>query len=435
MRIIHRRNQFCLMKVTKVFILLSAILLFINICILVNRDNFLYEKQSSYYELYPDYNTLSIKSFKIVNDAALLIKLNNDCTKPRNWSIKKNGVIKEINDFEPILLLNVGVSDYKIVSADFNDSLKLKIEYYPDSFFKKIGSNEGPRITIFRSKIPEKKIPQLEKWKNNHVDLSTEELISLKQVLANDVGIKSYDNTYTKAHKIAQYLCFKISNSKGTPNIHTKNLSVYKQYLAALRNEKIDCGIYAGIFSLFATQSNVINRIIELKHNYGTFNGNIHVFNEYYIDEKKKWAATDIMLNNIAYIDNTGDLMNAVQVKNHALTNRADFVFKSNIFSQSKDSITKVPFSDLGEGFFNYYYYDKDLCYYYDVNLNRVYSLKEKIKRYIKTNVWMETYSDIKIINNKLFYLKQFFLLALLLLFLSTLISYLIERKLLLNKK
>jgi hypothetical protein len=135
------------------------------------------------------------------------------------------------------------------------------------------------------------------------------------------------------------------------------------------------------------------------------------------------------MLNNIAYVDFKGELMNAVQVKNQAITNNAAYVLKSNIFANSKDSIIKMPFSDLGEDFNNYYYFDKDLSYYYDTNLNNVYSLSEKTKRYFKKNVWSETYSDVKIINNKLFYLKQFFILTLLSFFLVTLISYAVEKK------
>ncbi len=417
------------MKVTKIFLLLSTILLCINIYIFINRDDFAYEQQSAYYELYPDYKTLSIKSFNVINDSTLRIKLNNEFTNPSEWSIKKNNVINKIKSIEPIITLDQGISDYNIMSSNVQDSLLLKIEYYPDSFFKKINSNERNRVTIFRSKIPENSSPKLEKWKNNHIDINTDDLKSLNKVLIADVGIKTHDDSYVKAIEIAQYLCFSISNSKGTPSVTTKNLSTYKQYLAALRNEKIDCGIYAKIFSLFASQSNITNRIIELKHNYGTFGENIHVFNEFYIDETKKWATTDIMLNNIAYVDFKGELMNAVQVKNQAITNNAAYVLKSNIFANSEDSIIKMPFSDLGEDFNNYYYFDKDLSYYYDTNLNNVYSLSEKTKRYFKKNVWSETYSDVKIINNKLFYLKQFFILTLLSFFLVTLISYAVEKK------
>lgn len=423
------------MKVTKIFLLFSIVVFLVNIGIFIKRDDFSFEKQSSYYELYPDYKTLSINSFKVLNDSTLQIELNNICTKPVNWSIKVDSVTKNIKSLEPILTLHQGVFDYNIVSSNFNDSLQLKIEYFPDSFFKKINSDERNRITIFRSKIPENSISQFEKWKKNKISISSDELKSLNQVLVNDVGIKPGDDTYIKSQKISKYLCYNISNSKGTPNIQTKNLSVYKQYIAALNHIKIDCGIFAKIFSLFATQANIINRIIELKHNYGTFDSDIHVFNEYYINETQTWAATDIMLNNISYFNTEGDLMNAVQVKNQAKINNANYVLKSNLFANSKDSIIRVTFSDLGYEFFNYYYYDRDLCYYYETNLNTVYTVLGKFKRYAKRNVWKETYSDLKVISNELFFLKQFFIFSLLALMLITLISFVIEKNFFLSKK
>jgi hypothetical protein len=418
------------MKVTKIFLLLSSILLIINVYIFINRDSFMDLKQSSYNELYPNYNALSIKSFDVVNDSTLSVKLNNEITKPITWIIKKNGIVNKILSKNPTLTLDEGISNYNVISSNFKDSLQFKIEYYTDSFFKKLNSNERNRITIFRSKLPSKEIlPDVEKWRKNKIAISTEELKSLKLVLENEVEVKNEDSSFTKAQKIIQYLCYNISKAKGTPNATTKNLSVYKQYLAALKNEKIDCGIYANIFSLFATHANITNRIIELKHNYGTFDDNIHVFNEYYMYERKKWAATDIMLNKIAYVGSNGELMNAVQVKNQSINNNGVTVIQSNINAVTKDSINKIPFSNLGEEFFNYYCYDRDLCYYYDTNLNNVYSLSERTKRYFIRNDWMEIYSDVKIVDNKLFYVKQFLIITLFVFIILIAIFYFVEKR------
>ena len=186
--------------------------------------------------------------------------------------------------------------------------------------------------------------------------------------------------------------------------------------------------MYANIFCLFASKSKIINRIVELKHNYGTFNENIHAFNEYFIDETKQWATLDIMLNNIAYVDNDGQFMNAVQVKNQQIRNNGNYVLKSNILSNSKDSVLKISFSKLSDDFNNLYYYDRDLEYYYTTDLKQVYSLFEKTKRYYSQNIWVEKYSDIIIVSNQKFYLKQFFIATLMLFFLGTLNFYFIEK-------
>jgi hypothetical protein len=390
----------------------------------------MYVKQSSYNELYPNNSNVSINAFETINDSTIAITLNNESNSQTNWIIKKNGIEKKITGISPMLTLDEGVHDYSVLSSSFKDSLQFKIEYYPASFFKTQGSNEGNRITIFRSKIPEKKIvDDLKKWKKNKIEISSEELKDLKLVLANEIDIKNEDSSFVKAQKIAKFLCYKISDVRGTPNTITRNLSVYKQYLAAIKNEKIDCGIYANIFSLFASEVNITNRIVELKHNYGTFNDNIHVVNEYYIDEKNKWAATDIMLNNIAYIDMQGELMNTVQVKNQSISNNVVHVIQSNTKATLKDSVSVIPFSKLSGEFFNYYYYDRDLCYYYDTNLKNVYSLSQKAKRYFNKEDWKESYSDVKIIDNKLFYLKQFFIITLLILILLTVISFFVEKR------
>lgn len=417
------------MRITKIFFTMLIFLIVVNGYIFLNRNDFQFIKQSSYYDLYPNLNQISIKAFKIKNDSILQIQLNNNFREPVNWKIKKNANETVNRSFVPEFTLNMGVCDYTIKSPVFADSLKLKIEYYPDSFFKKINSDEQNRITIFRGNIPKNGLKtDLNKWKNNNIEISDTELIDLIKVLKYQISIKKHDGTYARVQKIAKYLCFYISNSKGTPTIKTKNLSVYQQYLAAFKGEKIDCGIYANIFCLFASRSKIINRIVELKHNYGTFNENIHVFNEYFMDETKQWATLDIMLNNIAYIDNNGQFMNAVQVKNQQIRNNGNYVLKSNILSNSKDSVLEIPFSKLSDDFNNLYYYDRDLDYYYTTDMKQVYSLFEKTKRYYSQNIWVEKYSDIKILNNQKFYLKQFFIATLLLFSLGTLNFYFIEK-------
>lgn len=417
------------MKFTKILMVFLTIASILNIYVFFKRDSFSYVKQSSYYELYQNSKNLSINSFNLVNDSTLFIKLNNKTLAPFNWLISNNKSYIHLKSSEPTITLNEGVWDYTLKSLKIKDSLVLKIEYYPDSFFLNQNSDERNRITIFRSLLPEKEIQnKLERWKHNKIQINDNELIGLKHVLLNQIKIKPLDNNFTKAQKIAQYLCFYISNSKGSPSIKTKHLSVYEQYLSALDHNKIDCGIYANIFSLFASQAGITNRIVEMKHNYGTFNDNIHVFNEYYIDEQQKWATTDIMLNNIAYINSEGELLNAVQLNNTSIANNSVSVLKSRTNLASPDSLIKIPFSNLSQDFFYYYYYDRDLHFYYNTNLKEVYSNVEKAKRYFGKNVWEEFYSDVKIVDNKMFYIKQLFFYFFLFFLFITIVTYFIEK-------
>lgn len=417
------------MKVIKILSPIFLLLITVHVYIYLNRNDYEFVKQSSYYDLYPNLNRISIKVFEIKNDSILKIRLNNIFPTPVDWYLKKKGTEKIIKNYEPEFALNFGTSDYIIKSKVLADSIKLKIEYYPDSFFKKINSDERNRITVFISNIPEKSLRNdLHKWEENNFKISDAETNDLTKVLKDQIEIEINDDSYAKVQKIAKYLCFHISNSKGTPNIKTKNLSIFQQYLAALNGEKIDCGIYANIFCLFANKAKIINRIVELKHNYGTFNDNIHVFNEYFINETKRWATLDIMLNNIAYVSYDGQLMNAVQVKNQHILNNCNYVLKSNTLSNSKDSVFKLPFSKLDDDFNNLYNYDRDLNFYYTTDLTQVYSVLEKTKRYYSKNVWFEKYSDVKIITNQKFYIKQVFIITFILFFLGILTFYFIEK-------
>ncbi len=409
----------------KIISVLLSIITLINVYIFINRDRFNFQKQLAYYELYPSTNKLSINSFSNISENQLAINLNNPLDKLTSWEIRNDSSNFTLHTGPyPIINLSEGVINYTIKPNILSDSLNLLIEYRSNKYYAQNGNTHGNSITILQANLPNTtKADDLTKWQKYHIPITKEEKKELKTILFDSIQIKLTDSSFTKANKIAKYLCKKISSSKGVPDDKMRKLSVFQQYKQALKGRKIWCGIFANIFSLFASEADIINRVVELRHRYGTFNGNIHIFNEYFIKEENRWAALDIMLNNIYYKNANNQLLNAVEVKNCNRWDNSISVLKSNF----SDSFLLSPFSQLDAEFFGYYSHDKDLYYYYNINAETIYSIKEKVKRYFFKNPICEIYSDVSIVDNTPFYCKQMFALLEILLLIAFIIIIIIN--------
>ena len=417
----------------KLITFLLVALTVVNIFIYLKRDSYTYTKQSSYYELYPVYKDLNIRSFDLVSDSLVRVNTKERTGKASKWVItnRNTGSSTTYTGTDPLFAPRPGIATYNIHSGDYKDSLEFEIEYIPPATLKGGGVSAANRITLFHSDLPVRIKPSLEKWQQNKLPATARELAAISSVIKDSIKLTASDNSLSKAQKISRYLCSRISAARGIMSDSVLHLSVCEQYYAALASHKIDCGAYSNIFSLFATQAGITNRVIEIQHRYGTFNTNIHLFNEYYIEETGQWAATDIMLNNINYFDAAGKFLNGVEIKNWSRTDSTAYVTQVQAGS---DSVSVSRFSNLTPEFFHYYSRDKDLYYYYSNNPGQVYSTSDKLKRYFLKDAWYEVYSDVSIADNKLFYLKQLLLLTWAIIF-AVFIAGLFSKKLSNTKK
>jgi hypothetical protein len=211
--------------------------------------------------------------------------------------------------------------------------------------------------------------------------LTAEEEKAVAIILKDSMLINEAESSFQKIKKISDFLYGKIFKSRGLPTDSMMALGVFQQYRAASAGQAIWCGNYAQIFNLFAGAAHIKNRYIESRQTFGNIAGGVHVFNEYWLAEKNKWAAIDIMFNNVAYVDASGNFLNAVEVKNTQPANGAISVLQSS----SGDSLVSRPFAHLETDFFDVYGPAKKLYYYYNINFNQVYSFSEKIRRYVSS--------------------------------------------------
>jgi hypothetical protein len=377
----------------RVFLFLFLLITISNIYIFLNRDDYRFVKQSSYAELYPNYLT-SIKSYKKINDSTLEVVINKTNFK--------------LSDKVVQVKLKKGIHDYDVFEKTSADSLKITVEYLATEDYAKYGNSLQGGITIYNSPLlHDLKNTELSKWKANEEISSTPlERNLVNTILEDSIKVISTEPTIEKIKKISTFLAYKLRNAVGLPTDSLLSLSPYNQYFCGSKGQKIWCGNYAQIFMLFCKQANIKTRYVEINKLYNNLPGNLHIFNEYYITEQGKWAAIDLLNNNLFYKNNFGEFLNAVQIKNANAGDTSIKVFKAN----SDTSLVQISFSYLPKAFFDTYNSTKDLKYYLSLDYNEGNSLFKKFKRYFTNKYYYEFYSDNEIVNNKKFYTKSLFL-------------------------
>ncbi len=392
----------------KLLLILLAIISCCNAYIFFNRDDFAFIKQSSYAGLYPVTGNPSVINFVAENDSTLRIVLNNIKAKSLKWKIcTDEGLPVLLSAAEPVFQLREGVHSYRIFTNELPDTIRIKAQYISKKQLNEKYSVLISGITIYKADLPvESEELYNSRWLNNEIPVTAVEAGAIQIILKDSMGINNNENTFEKIKKIGQYLGYSLSGTCGFPSDSVNGLPVFQQYKAAVKGSKIWCGNYAGIFNLFARSANIRTRSIQIGRTYGTMTSNGHIFNEYYIPEQKKWAAADITFNNVSYIDASGRLLNAVEVKNLDPADSSVKVFRSDL----KGSLFLKPFSTLEEDFYGIFGVDKNLWFYKTVYTNKVYSFTQKLKRYVTKDSWYEIYSDSMIVDNFNFYIKLLFL-------------------------
>ncbi len=392
----------------KLFFFLFVCVTAANIYIYLNRNDFTFVKQSTCNEIYPDYSTLTANKFIIINDSTLDVVTNNATDKPINWIIKKDGsAYATYTGIHPRLVLEKGSRKYTIFN-NAGDSFYLQAEYLANEDYRKYHLTKQGGISIFNSNLLQaKELNNLDKWRDDEVAVTAEEGQEVLQILKDSIKILSTDLTVDKVKKIGCYLSYNLYKSNGIPADSLLNLSVFNQYKSACKGAPIWCGNYAMIFNLFAFKAGIKTRHVDINKIRSGVEGNLHLFNEYYIPEQKKWAAIDLTFNNIFYINKEGNLLNAVEVKN---ANPADTSIKV-LKAQTATELHSIAFSELENSFKDIYNSHSDLKFYLSLNYNESNSFIKKLKRYFVKKYYYELYSDNTIIDNRNFYIKQFLLM------------------------
>jgi len=405
-----------LLKLLKLLLKKHPLVLFIlllitcaNVYVFLNRDGFTYVKQSTYTELYPLTGDPEVCELKTVNDSSIRIITANPSDKMTNWKIITDSLAPITqNASSPEFILQKGIHEYAIFTKEFPDTIRIKAEYVVKDSNTENDKARKPGITIYKADMPViGQAANTDRWNDNEIPVSATEKDSIKKILEDSIGIRETETTVEKIKKIGAFLGYRLLNGGGLPPKGVRALSIFGQYRAVCSGQKIWCGNYALVFNLFARAANIRSRDISISRFYGGVEGNLHVFNEYYIPEQRSWAAIDLMFNNIGYVNAAGKLLNAVEVKN---ADPADSSIKV-LQAIAKDSLVTKPFSSLGSDLFEFFGRDKNLTFYNSVYKGNSNSFKEKMSRYFTQCSSTEMYSDSIANDNLKFHIKQLLLL------------------------
>ncbi len=390
------------------FFFLFVCICAVNIYVYLNRNDFTFIKQSSFNEIYPSYSTLTANKFIVKNDSTLEVVVNDATDTPSTWVVQKNGrPYVTYTGINPKFTLEKGTGRYTLFNNK-GDSFYLQAEYLSDEDYKKHNLSKQGGVSIFNADLlQENGLNNLDKWRDDELAVTAQEEQELLQILKDSIKVLPTDLTIDKVKKIGCYLAYRLYKSNGIPADTLLNLSTFNQYKLALKGAPIWCGNFAMIFNLFAFNAGIKTRHVEINKIRSGVEGNLHLFNEYYIPEQKKWAAIDLTFNNIFYIGKDGKLLNAVEVKN---ANPADTNIKV-LKAQTVTDLHSIPFCKLENSFKDIYNSHSDLKFYLSLNYNESNSFIKKFNRYFIKKYYYEMYSDNNITDNKNFYFKQLLLI------------------------
>lgn len=392
----------------KIFLLLFIAISAVNIYVYRNRDEYTYKKQSSYNELYPSYSGFTANKFNILNNSIIEIVVNHPTAQSISWQIKIDGQPYAVyNGIHPRITVPEGEHHFTVFNP-VNDSFSLQIENMSTADYKKFNHTQGGGLLVFNSDLLQaKEVASLDKWKDDEVKTTAAEDAAIAVLLKDSMKVSANETTIEKVKKIGCYLGFKLFPSRGMPSDSLLSLSVFNQYKCGAKGSPIWCGNYSLIFNLFALKAGIKTRNIEISKKWGTVPGNLHVFNEYYIPEQRKWAAIDLTFNTIFYTDKDGNLLNAVQVKNANIKDSTIKVLRPH----SATELVAERFDESEALFFENYDPHNDLKYYLSLNYNESNIFYKKFFRYFQKKYYYETYSDNSLVENGNFCKKQLFLL------------------------
>ncbi len=252
-------------------------------------------------------------------------------------------------------------------------------------------------------------------WKHFIQDYSPEELDKAKMIM--DTVIKHKDAvTYSTIEETGKFLYNKFHKQDGTPYGNILKATPLEQFsiLSSDNSAKLWCGNYAEMFAFFCWSQNIVCRVIEI------FNeGDHHVLNECYIPEDDQWVMVDVTFNQLLTKNKTNRFISLVDFRNLLIKGEPLFELKA-----SEDTVIIKKIDTTDQYIKNYYKKEKPICYYHEVNLKKVYNSFSRIKRYFLPVSWYDVYDRNKG-SNLPFYIKQFFLLIWLFVFVLLVFSIL----------
>ena len=251
----------------------------------------------------------------------------------------------------------------------------------------------------------------IRKWVKPNSNFAETDLNEAHLLLQQNINIDSIASDENKLIAIGAWLNNELSRKTGTKNDSVNTLPALQQYYCFKKNSNFsfDCGNFQAMFSLFCTSIKLPCRNlqnIELPGNNPPRGS--HVANEIYLKAYNKWVLTDPYQNHLL-IKKKNLPLSASEYLDYNIAAVADTL---SIIKQSGgkvliDIIEPTRFSPD-------FYFNKNfiLHIYKETDLQQVYSIPKKIKRYLFPVSWYEVYAPQEKNSNLLFRIKQLFFLV-----------------------
>jgi hypothetical protein len=387
------------------YYILFLLLTVANIYIFLNRRDYEYVQQAGYKQLYP---TIS-KGIR-----HLTVEQNNQCTLDLNgyapsvkWAIYCNDSVLKTAQTAPLhFTLLTHVNRYTLYSdAPTMDSIIIDLDYSPAYLYQSNSSSFDTNYEIRYSSVPfiNTDSTAILKWKDPFSYIDKTELETVQQIIRDTLKLNDADSTVTKIKKISEYIRLAIKNNMGVPADSLQRYSIYRQFCLARDNKaRLWCGNITDIFHLFATNAGIICRNIGIAGNYNRFYLGNHSLNECYLPETGEWALVDLTQNIILPHNTLGNYLNTVDMYQLKRLQQTETI---RSYAIEEKGVTETSFIHPDK---SYIWRENSLLFPYPYNPATLYSLSNKIKRYLLPRAWLEVYNENEQTDNRLFYLKIF---------------------------
>lgn len=246
-----------------------------------------------------------------------------------------------------------------------------------------------------------------DKWSRVNQNFSRKELKEGLYLLHQFTGIDTMNADENKAVSIAAWLAKSFQRQVGVPADSVKRLSPLLQYNSLVVDKigQLDCGQFQKMFGFFCTAAGLKNRYVEAVPGSATYSG-YHEINEVYLSKIKKWAMIDVT-RNFLLISKNNQVLSAAEYMQYRLQEEPGTFFITRFDTASRKEQNVLANSLPDDEYFNKNY---ALRYYLNTNLTEVYSLAQKIKRYVFGEPWYEMFKPGNRHTNFLFRIRQFFI-------------------------
>ena len=224
----------------------------------------------------------------------------------------------------------------------------------------------------------------IHKWIEPNKAFLPDELEKARELLETELLISRYQRTDSMGIAIAAWLYQQFSpysSQQPEPSIHL--LTPLKQFYKVKAGQSyVWCGNYQYVYGFFCTAMGIHTRYIELSPNKKGLSS--HVINEIYLEEHKQWAMVDVYKNKLLTLNALQQPLCAAEYYN--ILNSALPQPLITIHSNGSDTTQSSDMNDpnITE--------DYSLLYFYQTNVEKVYSTGNKIKRYLLVSPWYEKY-------------------------------------------